>query len=421
MIYKLGTLLLPKNGYIRGPFGSALRRPELKSSGIPVYEQQHAIYGSRDFRFFIDEEKYAELKRFAIKPGDLIISCSGTLGRVSLIQDKDPHGIISQALLILRSDTKKVLPKFLYYFFVSNEGYNSLVSRSLGSVQVNLAKRNVIEGIEINVPPLPEQRAIARILTSLDDKIELNNRMNKTLEEMAQTIFKRWFVDFEFPDENGIPYKSSGGKMVESELGLIPEGWRVKCLYDFAQYINGTSFKKEEIQPVGVPIIKIAEIKNGISNTTNRFAGEKDKKYYLKRGDILFSWSGNPDTSIGIYVWPYDEKSVLNQHIFKVKTSDEMLVFTYFLLNYFMPQFAEIARNKQTTGLGHVTVADLKRMQHVYSTQNIFKLFDEIVGPIFDRYKQNIYENQYLTQLRDTLLPKFMSGEIRIPVMEETN
>ncbi|HPG17826.1 MAG TPA: restriction endonuclease subunit S, partial [Opitutaceae bacterium] len=173
---KLGEVLGSK-GYIRGPFGSALKRGELLTAGIPVYEQQHAIYGTREFRFFIDDAKYQELARFTVQPNDLIISCSGTLGRVSVIREGDPVGIISQALLILRPDTQLIDPSFLYYVLSSPAGFHSMVSVSTGSVQVNIAKRSIIEDIDLQLPPLPEQKAIARILGTLDDKIELNRRM----------------------------------------------------------------------------------------------------------------------------------------------------------------------------------------------------------------------------------------------------
>lgn len=112
----LSDILMDK-GYIRGPFGSALKRGDMKEDGIPVYEQQHAIYNSRDFRYYIDEQKFNEMKRFQVKKDDLIISCSGTVGKVSIIKDDDPKGIISQALLLLRADTNKVLPLYLKYFF----------------------------------------------------------------------------------------------------------------------------------------------------------------------------------------------------------------------------------------------------------------------------------------------------------------
>jgi len=170
--------VLSDKGYIRGPFGSALRRNEMLTEGIPVYEQQNAICDNRIFRYFIDENKYNTLERFTVKPGDLIISCSGTVGKVSIIKNNDPKGIISQALLILRVNENIILPEFLKYIFSSYQGYNSLVSRSTGSVQVNISKRQVIENIPISVPKLNVQKKIVNILKIIDKKIELNNEIN---------------------------------------------------------------------------------------------------------------------------------------------------------------------------------------------------------------------------------------------------
>ncbi len=176
----LNNVLQPQ-GYIRGPFGSALRRNELLSSGIPVYEQQHAIYDTRDFRFYIDNEKFNSMKRFQVQTGDLIISCSGTVGKVSIIDEKDPKGIISQALLLLRANKAVILPDYLKYFFISNEGYNAIVSRSSGSVQVNISRRNVIEQIPLNLPPLNIQNKIVAILKNIDEKIDNNKHINNNL------------------------------------------------------------------------------------------------------------------------------------------------------------------------------------------------------------------------------------------------
>lgn len=173
--------VLVEKGYVRGPFGSALKRADMKEVGIPVYEQQHAIYDSREFRYYIDEKKFNNMKRFQVKKDDLLISCSGTVGKVTIIKEEDPKGIISQALLILRADTNKVLPLYLKYFFSSREGYNAIVSRSSGSVQVNIAKRNIIEQIPIRLPQIKVQKKIVEILSSIDEKIEINKRVNNNL------------------------------------------------------------------------------------------------------------------------------------------------------------------------------------------------------------------------------------------------
>ena len=160
--------LLEDKGYIRGPFGSALVKADMVSEGIPVYEQQHAIYNQRDFRYFITLDKAKKLERFSIKPNDLIISCSGTVGRVSVISDNDPKGIINQALLILRLNKKLIMPKYMKYYLESPVGYRSITSNTNKSAQVNIANREAIEKIKISVPSLEQQKHIVNILDKFD-------------------------------------------------------------------------------------------------------------------------------------------------------------------------------------------------------------------------------------------------------------
>lgn len=160
--------LLENKGYIRGPFGSALVKADMVSEGIPVYEQQHAIYNHRDFRYFITLDKAKKLERFSIKPNDLIISCSGTVGRVSVISDNDPKGIINQALLILRLNKKLIMPKYMKYYLESPVGYRSITSNTNKSAQVNIANREAIEKIKISVPSLEQQKHIVNILDKFD-------------------------------------------------------------------------------------------------------------------------------------------------------------------------------------------------------------------------------------------------------------
>ena len=160
--------LLESKGYIRGPFGSALVKADMVSEGIPVYEQQHAIYNHRDFRYFITLEKAKKLERFSIEPDDLIISCSGTVGKVSVILDNDPKGIINQALLILRLNKNLIMPKYMKYYLESPIGYRSITANTNKSAQVNIASRDAIEKIMIPVPSLEEQKRIVDILNTFD-------------------------------------------------------------------------------------------------------------------------------------------------------------------------------------------------------------------------------------------------------------
>ena len=185
-----------------------------------------------------------------------------------------------------------------------------------------------------------------------------------------------------------------------------------KPLYEYADYINGAAFKPEECGETGLPIIKIAELKNGISSSTRYFNGVKDSKYLIHDKDILFSWSGNPDTSIDIFIWAYGD-AILNQHTFNVKAHSGNKWFTFLLLKHFKPEFANIARNKQTTGLGHVTAAGLKRMTFPYKEDSIIK-FETAVQPIMILYYTNLCQIQRLISIRDGILPKLLSGEIDV-------
>ena len=366
-----------------------------------------------DIKIYDTEEKITEegLKKSSAKlyPKDTIVMAmyGATVGKLGIIKEEM---CTNQACCNMVVDSNKCNYKFLYYSLLYNR--ESIINLANGAAQQNLSV-GVIGDYEINLPSLEEQEKIADILSSLDDKVELNNEMNKTLEEMAQSIFKRWFVDFEFPNEDGEPYKSSGGEMVDSELGMIPKGWEVKCIYDLAEYINGTSFKAKDYSEKGLPIIKIAELKNGVTDGTKFFSGEKDKKFYLKNGDILFSWSGNPDTSIDTFIWDKGD-AILNQHIFKVIPKfDKGYAFTYLMLKYLKSTFTHIARNKQTTGLGHVTVKDLKELKIALCFSKI-KEFNEVAQPIVDLIFENNMNIEQLNKIRDSLLPKLMSGEIRV-------
>ena len=338
-----------------------------------------------------------------------------------MILDDDEIAFGSTEYIVMRNKTGITDNNYIFYLSLSQYVRDTAIKSMTGTSGRQRAQTDVIKNTKIMLPPLQEQKAIAHILSTLDDKIEVNNQINKTLENMAQEIFKQWFVDFEFPNEDGESYKSSGGEMVESELGLIPKGWEVASLYDIADYINGTSFKKNEVNEFeGIPIIKIVEIKNGYSKSTSFYNGttNKAKKYYLRKRDILFSWSGNPETSIDIFIWS-KEQGILNQHIFKVEPYDYSKSYIYFLLKNFKSVFMDIASNKQTTGLGHVTVADIKRLKTPIPNEEILSEFIKISDVIIEKIFNNMQEIETLQSLRDSLLPKLLSGEIRVPLDEE--
>lgn len=384
--------VLADKGYIRGPFGSALKRGEMKEDGIPVYEQQHAIYNTRKFRYYIDEKKLDEMKRFQVRKDDLIISCSGTVGKVSIIRDDDPKGIISQALLLLRVDTNKILPLYLKYFFSSRNGYNTIVSRSSGSVQVNIAKRNVIEHISFRLPQIGTQRKIVEILSSIDEKIEENERINNNLLEQALTLYATHFSSV---DKNG-------------------------CIGDYCAVKSGFAFKSSWWTNNGVKVIKIGSINQDNLNLlecsyVDEDKADKAKDFVVKAGDLLIAMTG---ATIGKFsMVPYSSEVLLvNQRVGKFFLGNhpvKKLPFIYCTLK--QPEvYNEVVNRGQGSAQPNISASDIMSIPCVIPSQDVINDFNDAAQPLFDLIISNQRENQQLSELRNTLLPKLMSGELDV-------
>ena len=377
-------------------------------------------------------------KSVIVEKGDLILSNSGTAG---LPKFMGITACIHDGWQVLKN-LDGITSEYLYYSLIHIRPF--LLHHAYDSVMKNLTL-DMVRNARIKLPPLPEQKAIAHILGSLDDKIELNRQMNETLEAMAQALFKSWFVDFDPVIDNALAAgnpipdeffeRAEQRKAIEKkdnldiqslfpdefefteEMGWIPKGWVVIPIYEIADFINGSSFKSKFFsdENEGLPIIKIAEIKNGISQQTKFTTQEMADKYFISDGSIVFSWSGNPDTSIDTFIWTGGD-GWLNQHIFNVVLhEDKDKTFIYYLLKSLKPVFTEIARDKQTTGLGHVTVKDMKRTYTIKPSSSTLEAFARQSNPIFEKWYQNLFSSRELIKLRDTLLPKLMSGELRIP------
>ena len=382
----LSDILMDK-GYIRGPFGSALKRGDMKEEGIPVYEQQHAIYNSRDSTYYIDEQKFNEMKRFQVRKDDLIISCSGTVGKVSIIKDNDPKGIISQALLLLRVDTNKILPLYLKYFFSSRDGYNAIVSRSSGSVQVNIAKRSSIEQIPLKLPQIKTQKKIVGMLSSIDEKIEENERINNNLEEQAKSIFSHEFLTLE----------------------TLPDGWNQASLIDIADYLNGLAMQKYRptANETGIPVLKIKELRQTCCDDNSELCSPNIKsEYIIQDGDVIFSWSG----SLLVDFW-CGGICGLNQHLFKVTSNKYNKWFYYAWTKHHLDRFIAVAADKATT-MGHIKRDELVKAKVLIPNEADYQRIGALLQPIYDLIISNRIENKKLSSLRDTLLPKLISGEL---------
>ena len=289
--------------------------------------------------------------------------------------------------------------------------------------------RAAVYMLELDVPPKHEQQAISRILGTLDDKIELNRKENETLEAMARTLFKAWFVDFEPVRAKlegrwqrgqslpGLPahlYDLFPERLAESELGEIPEGWEMRSLDSIANYLNGLALQKfpPESDNDFLPVIKIAQLRAGNTNGADKASAQIKPEYVVVDGDVLFSWSG----SLEVEVWN-GGRGALNQHLFKVTSNEVPKWFYFFATRQHLSDFRAIAAGKATT-MGHIQRKHLTDARIAVAPQESMKQFDAVIASQFDRLVSNAQQSRSLAQLRDTLLPKLISGELRIPDAE---
>lgn len=435
-----------------GPFGKALTPEEYKSTGVPLLRGVNVNRGRfhDDDYVFVSEETADRLSKFESFPDDVLLVHKGTLGQIGLMPKhrRFDRYLMGNSMLRVKTNPNVLTPLYLYYWLCSPAGQQYIFSRvsQVGVPQIQRPLTTLREAC-LPVPPIKYQRRITAILGTLDDKIELNRGMNETLEGMAQALFKSWFVDFDPVIDNALaaghtipePLQRRAAARQElshqqpslpahlkklfpdrfyetKELGWVPVGWEAVPVYDLAKYVNGAAFKTECFSDgkIGHPIIKIAELKSGITGQTKFTSSRFDERYFVQDGDILFSWSGNPDTSIDIFLWTLGD-GWLNQHIFKVlPNNDRDRWFLYDLLRHLKPMFADIARDKQTTGLGHVTAGDLKRLFVCRPDRGVIDHYDRIVSNVHSKWTAVVHERQELASLRDTLLPRLLSGKLRI-------
>lgn len=290
--------------------------------------------------------------------------------------------------------------EFVYYSLKND--YTTLASLANGGAQQNL-NAQIIKDYVLQMPSLADQRRIASILSSLDRKIELNNKINADLEEMAQAIFKNWFVDFE-------PFKN--GKFVDSELGMIPEGWKVGRLTEIASYMNGLAMQKfpPENNEDSLPVLKIKELGQGFCGTdSDRCSCNIKDECRIHDGDVIFSWSG----TLLVDVWCGGDCG-LNQHLFKVTSNDYPKWFYYYWTKHHLQEFIHIAKDKAVT-MGHIKRGHLEEAMVAIPDNDSMEKAHELFEPILSKMISLRLESSRLSSLRDTLLPRLMSGEIEVP------
>ena len=310
------------------------------------------------------------------------------------------------------------------YWVMRHRDYRSwVVNTATGSTVKHTSPSRILE-YSFLLPSVSEQRAIAHILGSLDDKIELNRKTNETLEAMAKALFKSWLVDFDpvrakaEGRPTGLPADISDlfpDSFEDSELGEIPRGWEIKGLDEVADFLNGLALQKyppEDGLPT-LPVIKIAQLKKGDSAGADQCSSSLPGEYVVRDGDVLFSWSG----SLAVDIWCGGD-GALNQHLFKVTSKSHSKWFFYHWVKHHLPDFQEIAKSKATT-MGHIQRHHLSAAKAVIPSPSLLGAMDSALEPLLERSFGLRSQSRELSAVRDALLPKLISGELRIPDAEK--
>jgi type I restriction enzyme S subunit len=327
-------------------------------------------------------------------------------GKISQVKElENGVGFGSTEFLVFRGKKGVSNTDFVHYLSLSDEVRSFAEQNMVGTSGRQRVSWQAFENLEISLPDLPTQTAIAEILSSLDDKIELNNKINQELENLAQTLFKQWFIDFEFPNVNGEPYKASGGALVDSELGEIPKGWSVGSIYDVSDVIYGAPFKSKLFnqENKGLPLIRIRDLKTFQPQNWTEEIHPKGTK--IIAGDLVVGMDAEfrPHFWLGQPAW-------LNQRLchFRPKNGFSKL----FIREIIRPQLAFHENSSVGTTVIHLGKGDIDTFKSLIPSKNVLLEFEELSNSLFDSIINNSKENQELTNLRDTLLPKLISGEL---------
>ena len=400
--------------------------PVWMDAGVIVLRSSNIRNGRLDLSnpSYTDEYHYQERSRRAkVQAGDLVITREAPMGEVCLIPD-DLKCCLGQRMVMLRPDHERCDGKYLLYALQSNRVQNEIRSHEGTGSTVSNLRIPVLKSLPIPTPDLANQKAIAHILGTLDDKIELNRKTNETLEAMAKALFKSWFVDFDPVRAKaegrpaGLPAEISDlfpDSFEDSELGDIPSGWEVKALDEIAHFLNGLALQKfpPEDGAATLPVIKIAQLKKGDSTGADRCSTSVPEEYVVRDGDLLFSWSG----SLAVDIWSGGD-GALNQHLFKVTSKTYNKWFFFQWVKHHLPVFQEIAQGKATT-MGHIQRHHLTEAKTLIPAPSLLAAMDSVFAPLLDRAFGLRRQSSELSSIRDALLPKLISGEIRIPDAEK--
>lgn len=373
-----------------GPFGSQLHSADYIADGIPSIMPTNIgtrLNINKLEIACIKESDAKRLDRYLVQNGDVVYSRRGDVEKCAYITRNEDGWLCGTGCLRIRFVGETVFPKFCAYYLSTDEMKGWILGRAVGTTMPNL-NSSILRKLPLSLPPPPEQCAIASVLSCLDDKIDLLNRQNKTLESMTETLFRHWFV------------------------GDSQKDWEERPLSKIADFLNGLACQKypPEDDLTKLPVLKIKELNSGISDASDWATSEIDPKYIVEAGDVIFAWSA----SLVIKVWD-GEKCVLNQHLFKVSSEEFPKWFYLMWCKRHLAEFISISASHATT-MGHIKRGDLDNALVLIPSVGEMHAMSEIMEPLLVKQIAIAKQIRTLVKLRDNLLPKLMSGEVKVCV-----
>jgi type I restriction enzyme S subunit len=363
------------------------------------------------------------IDRYQLAAGDVVLAMDrpwieAGLKYARITKDDTPSLLVQR---VARLRTRPTMNQgFLYYLIGSRAFTDHVLAVQTGTAVPHISGGQILE-FRFRLPPLEEQRAIARALGALDDKVEQNRRTSAALERLARAMFRAWFVDFEplkakaagaaaFPTMPQEIFDALPTRLVDSELGPVPQGWEVKPLSAVATFLNGLALQK--FPPRGdctdLPVIKIAELRQGSAVGAGLANNDIQPVYVIEDGDLLFSWSG----TLEVVLW-FGGRGALNQHLFKVMSDKYPRWLCLYWVRQHLPWFRSIAASKATT-MGHIQRRHLDEAKVVVPPVKALRAADAVVGPMYAQLTSLMLESRKLGDLCDYLLPKLLSGKVRV-------
>ncbi len=367
----------------------------------------------------INEEAFKRVRKGIGRGGDIVLTHNATIGRLAITSDSDPVFVTNPQTTVWRSNNHKVIiPKYLYYFMCSAGFQDQLEAHKGRNATFDYVSLTKQRGLVIPVIDVCLQQSIVSVLGPIDDRITLLRETNATLEAIAQALFKSWFVDFDpvrakaeglEPQAMDAPTAALfPDSFEESELGLVPQGWSVQSIYDIARVIYGAPFASKRFNPdgVGIPLVRIRDLKD---ESPGVYTDEVHPKgYMILPGDIVVGMDGE----FRAYLWG-GKPAWLNQRV--CVFAPESGVPAAFVHKSITPLLAAVEASETATTVIHLGKNDIDRFRVVVPEAMVLAAFSEIVSPIYARIVEGKQAASTLVSIRDTLLPRLISGQLRLP------